>query len=334
MAFETETNAWESIPKESDWYVEEALNEAKLMATGVPQGYAMGFRTFDHFFRLKNRQFVVIAGRPAMGKTSFALQIAYNMAMELLAQGDTQGRIVFYSAEMSGVELYHKIASQLTGINLQEGYAGRWSERDAEWFQETLESLRPLPLMVNDLNLIKTAHMLEGLEGMVASGLLPRAVFFDYIELGADDDKYKENERVAQIAYRLKHIASILNIPVIGLSQVNRAVEGEASKMPLMVNLAGSDSVPRTADKVLTLMRPGYYLRNGMSCACEYDADKEGVCYVSVQKDRFGRAGQTFRLALNERTYKFEDYPIAAGGLAIDRLVRDLRSKPASDYIL
>lgn len=330
MAQEMETSAWESLPKESEWYVDEAIAEAALMASGKPQGYAMGFRTFDHFFRLKNRQFVVIAGRPAMGKTSFALQIAYNMAKQLIAEGDTVGRIVFYSAEMSGVELFHKLASQLTGINLQEGYAGRWSQKDADDFEAALDNLRDLPLMVNDLNLIKTADMMSSLEGMKASGLMPRAVFFDYIELGADDDKYKENERVAQIAYRLKHIASALNIPVIGLSQVNRAVEGEASKMPLMVNLAGSDSVPRTADKVLTLMRPGYYLRNGMSCACEFDADKEGVCYVSVQKDRFGRAGQTFRLALNERTYKFEDYP--TNGI-IDKVVRDLRSKPASDFV-
>lgn len=323
------SNAWDSIPRDAEWYVEDALREAQFMAQGVAQGYAMGFKTFDHFFRLRDGQFTVIAGRPAMGKTSLALQVAYNIAQQLVDTGDEAGRVVFFSAEMSGVELFHKLASQISGVNLQEGYAGRWSQTDADIFQGTLRALASLPLLVNDLNVIRTEDMRENLESMKLVGLAPRALFFDYIELGADDDKIKENERVAQIAFRLKNIASTMRIPVVGLSQVNRLVESEASKMPLMVNLAGSDSVPRVADKVLTLMRPGYYLRNGMSAACEVETDKEGVCYVSVQKDRFGRAGQTFRLAVNERTYQFRDFP--SPGLP-ERAVRNLKSRRADEF--
>lgn len=297
------------------------------MARGVALGYPLGFKTFDHFFRLKNGQFIVIAGRPAMGKTSFALQIAHNIAESLMDSDDTAGRVVFFSAEMSGVELFHKIASQQSGINLQAGYAGRWTPEESALFEETLASLTHLPLMVNDLNMMATEKMKSNLTDMVDSGLIPRAIFFDYIELAADEDSRQEHNRIAQVAQRLKAIAAQFKIPVIGLSQVNRQAEAEASKIPYLSNLAGSDTVARMADKVLTLMRPGYYLRNGQQAACEFPSDITDTCYVSIQKDRFGRAGQTFRLKLNERTFSFSDMHPPRDPV---REVMDLRSKKPS----
>ena len=320
---------WASVPRDAQWYVTEAIVEAQDMGKGIALGYPLGFKTFDHFFRLKNGQFTVIAGRPAMGKTSFALQIAFNMAMQLSASEDDAGKVVFFSAEMSGVELFHKLASQLSGVNLQSGYAGKWTAADSEAFENTLLSLTNLPLMVNDLNIIKTEEIKGNLIDMAESGTPPRAIFFDYIELAADEDARQESQRIAQVAQRLKNIAATLKIPVIGLSQVNRAVDNESSKIPYLINLAGSDTVARMADKVMTMMRPGYYLRNGQSAACELATDISDTCYISIQKDRFGRAGQTFRMKLNEQTFQFSDFEPPREP---SRFVNDLSSKKPSEF--
>lgn len=327
MTVKQQHNAWDTMPKSSDWYVAQALQEAEVMSRGVPTGYPLGFKTFDSFFRLRTGQFMVIAGRPAMGKTSFALQVAMNLCKVLEDAGDIDGRIVFYSAEMHGVELYHKMASQISGVNLQKGYAGRWTSDESDLFKKVLDSLGDLPMVVSDLSLVKTERMEEELHDLRAAGLLPRAVFFDYIELADDQDARQENVRVAQIAQRLKHIAQTFDIPVVGLSQVNRLVESDASKMPMLANMAGSDTVARMADKVLVLMRPGYYLRNGIACACEENADAQDICYVSIQKDRFGRAGQTFRMALNEDTFCFGDVDPVRN----KRPVYDLKARKPSD---
>lgn len=302
-------NVWENMPKDSKWYVGAAQAEIDDIASGKLTGFATGFKTFDGFFRIKPGQLVVIGGRPAMGKTSFALQLAYNFAAQLQAQGDTDGRILFFSAEMTGVQLYHKLASGLSGVNLQRGYTGKWTQQDSDDFTRTLGGLATLPLAVSDLNMVTVNRMHDDIADMITSGVFPKAVFFDYIELAADEAGIGEREygRIAAVAQKLKRLAMHYGIPVIALSQVNRVTEGEANKMPYLSNLAGSDTVSRMADKVLTLMRPGYYLRNGQSAACENIGDLQDTCYVSIQKDRFGRAGQTFRLRVNEETYLFSD---------------------------
>lgn len=302
-------NIWDNLPKDSKWYVNQARAEIDELANGTPTGYAMGFKTFDGFFRIKPGQLLVVAGRPAMGKTSFALQLAYNFSKHLQSIGDSDGRILFFSAEMTGVQLYHKLASGLSGINLQRGYAGKWSQQDTDDFNRALMGLSGLPLSVSDLNTVTIGRMHEDVADMMAAKVPPRALFFDYIELAADEGGVGEREhgRIAQVAQKLKRLGMQYGIPVVALSQVNRQTDGEANKMPYLSNLAGSDTVSRMADKVLTLMRPGYYLRNGQSAACENAQDLQDTCYVSIQKDRFGKSGQTFRLRVNEQTFMFSD---------------------------
>jgi replicative DNA helicase len=297
------------------------------MASGAPQGYGLGFKTFDHFFRLKAGQVLVIAGRPAMGKTSFALQIAHNLCRQMTP--GTKDRVIFYSAEMSGTQLFQKLASNLSGVNLQAGYAGRWSAADAAEYHRVLNGLSRMPMLVSDLNIVRTDNIRNNLDDMVASGIQPSAVFLDYIELAADEDNGRqEHTRIAGIMQKLKQIAMHYKIPVVALSQVNRQTESESSKIPYLANLAGSDTVARMADKVLTLMRPGYYIKNGQQAACELASDAANTCYVSIQKDRFGRAGQTFRLHVDESTYRFGDFEPPRDP---ERIVMNLKARKPSE---
>lgn len=298
---------WMTIPRPAAWYAAEAKREALLMAKGVPLGLPTGFTTLDRTIRLREGQLIVIAARTSMGKTSLALQIAFNNAIRLASLWD-DGVVVMFSAEMSGAELFQKMASIRSGANLQDGYAGRWTQQDAASFNSALDELSTMPLVVNDINLIKTGHMRDNLKMLNDAGKPPRLVVFDYIELGADDDKFKENERIAQVVYRLKSMARDLNIPVLALSQINRDIEKESRhRLPLMHNLAGSDAVGRTADKVITMLVPNYYLQTGVACACEFIEDSHDTAYLSVQKDRFGARARTFRLRFDPRTAGFSD---------------------------
>lgn len=298
---------FDRLPRPASWYVTEALYEAQLMGTGIPLGLPTGFDTLDSVFRLREGQLIVIAARSSMGKTSLALQIAMHNALLFQAMGE-DGCVVFFSAEMSGAELFSKMASARSGANLQRGYAGQWTPAETQAFQQELHDLSDIPLIVNDLTAIKTQDMVSGLSLLRNAGRTPRMIVFDYIELGADDDKFKEHERVAQIVTRLKVIAREANIPVLALSQVNRDLEKESRhRMPLMHNLAGSDAVGRTADKVLTLMTPANYLNTGVACACQFEEDSLNTAYVSIQKDRFGMRGTTYRLVFDPMTASFRD---------------------------
>jgi replicative DNA helicase len=300
---------WTTMPRPAAVFSQEAKQEAMLMARGIPMGLPTGFTTLDRTVRLREGQLIVVAARSSFGKTSFALQVAMHNALNLEASWD-DGCVVFFSAEMSGAELFQKMASTRSGVNLQRGYAGQWSQADAKAFNDALDDLSTLPLVVNDLNVIKTETMRENLKMLASAGRPARLVVFDYVELGADDGKFKENERVAMVVHRLKSIARDLSIPVLALSQINRDIEKESRhRLPLIQNLAGSDAVGRTADKVLTLLIPNLYLRTGVACACEYIEDSIDTAYVSVQKDRFGRRGDIFRLRWQPTTASFDDLP-------------------------
>lgn len=301
------TQVWSEMPRPASWFVTEAKREAKLMQSGVPLGLPTGFATVDRTFRMREGQLVVLAARSSMGKTSLALQIAMNNALRLQTQWD-DGVVLFFSAEMSGTELFHKMASIRSGLNLQDGHSGRWTPQQGQDFHDALDDLSTLPLVVNDANRIKTEGMRDGIQMMSDAGRPPRMIVFDYIELGADDDKFKEHERVAMVVGRLKKIAIDFKIPVLALSQINREIEKESRhRMPLIHNLAGSDSVGRTADKVLTMLVPNYYLKTGVSCACEHIEDSRNTAYLSVQKDRFGARGTTWRLHFDPQTASFQD---------------------------
>lgn len=303
----TSNPLWVSLPRPAGWYVAEAKRETQLMSKGGAIGLPTGFSTLDGSFRLRGGQLTVIAARTSMGKTSFALQVAMHNAM-LLQQTWDDGCVLFFSAEMSGVELFQKMASVQSGINLQRGYAGLWSQRESDLFMQHLQDLDGIPLIINDLNVIRTDAMRDNIQMMKDAGRPVRMVVFDYIELGADDDKFKDHERIAQIVFRLKGIARAFDIPVLALSQINREIEKESRhRIPLMTNLAGSDAVGRTADKVLTMMIPQYYLSTGVSCACEYPQDSRDTAYISVQKDRFGKRGTIYRFGFNPTTACFTD---------------------------
>ncbi len=217
---------------------------------------------------LNNSDLMIIAGRPAMGKTALATNIAYNVAeyMSHAKDLDEKSRgVAFFSLEMSADQLATRILSTVTQTN---GHKMRTGELDSAEFTRIAAAVRELeriPLYIDDtpglnINTIRTrARRLKRNKGL---GL----IVIDYIQLiTGTGSKRTEGNRVqelSEISRGLKILAKELNVPVIALSQLNRGVEQREDKRPVMSDLRESGSIEQDADIVMFVYRENYYLKN------------------------------------------------------------------------
>ncbi len=264
--------------------VEVKLN---LWAQGIAEGVSTGFVDLDKLMRLVGGEYTVIAARPSMGKTSFGMQLADNMAKDIIKIGD-KGVVAIFSAEMSGTELTVRMASAFSGVDAFALRSGYGNSDEVGRFRDALHYLQTVPIWMDDSSGPTTATMLKRLEEL--NQTLPvRAMLFDFVELGGDTGRSQE-EKVSNIHRHLKAIAKTLDIPVIGLSQLNRDVEQRADKMPQLDDLRSSGMGEQIADKVLLIMRPEYYVERQMPVEAP-EEDRKGVAYVLVAKNRTGPVG-------------------------------------------
>ena len=216
---------------------------------------------------LNNSDLIIIAGRPAMGKTALATNIAYNVAdyMSHAKNITPQDKgVAFFSLEMSADQLAGRILSTVTQTG---GHRMRTGELDNAEFTRIAAAVRELeriPFYIDDtpglnINSIRTrARRLKRNKGL---GL----IVIDYIQLIMGSGKQKDGNRVqelSEISRGLKMLAKELNVPVIALSQLNRGVEQREDKRPVMSDLRESGSIEQDADIVMFVYRENYYLQN------------------------------------------------------------------------
>ena len=217
---------------------------------------------------LNNSDLIILAGRPAMGKTALATNIAYNVA-EFMSHDksvDPKSRgVAFFSLEMSADQLASRILSTVTQT---PGHKMRTGELDNAEFTRIAAAVRELetiPLYIDDtpglnINAIRTrARRLKRNKGL---GL----IVIDYIQLimGTGNKKTEGNrvQELSEISRGLKILAKELNVPVIALSQLNRGVEQRDDKRPVMSDLRESGSIEQDADIVMFVFRENYYIQN------------------------------------------------------------------------
>lgn len=217
---------------------------------------------------LNNSDLIILAGRPAMGKTALATNMAYNVA-ELMSRDtgsiDPKDRgVAFFSLEMSADQLATRILSSTAGISSQRMRNGDIDNGEFGRIAEVIRSLEKMPLYIDDtpgltVNAIRNrARRLKRTKGL---GL----IVIDYIQLITGSSKRGEINRVqelSEISRGLKIMAKELNVPVIALSQLNRGVEQRDDKRPLMSDLRESGSIEQDADIVLFVYRENYYIQN------------------------------------------------------------------------
>lgn len=269
----------------------EYLDALEARCNGTKQYLPSGFQSLDRRLPgwLHEGHLIVVAGRPAMGKSAFVQQVAEAVAAQ-------QRTVIFFTLEMSAYELTERALARRAGLSIP---ALKTAEdlTDDDWRRLTgaLTRFSPLPLLIDDAS-FDIAALLNKTQAAVANlaqaGLPPLGcVVVDYLQLVSAKAANRSLE-IGQITGHLKRLAKQLAVPVIALSQLNRAVEGRPDKRPTLSDLRESGQIEQDADLVLFLYRDEYYDEN---------SPEKGIAEVIAAKNRHGSTGTVKLAFISER---------------------------------
>lgn len=258
----------------------EAIHSKSLSTVSVPSGY---FALDDMLGGFQKSDLIIIAARPSMGKTAFALSFARNAAIEYNVP------IAIFSLEMSTIQLVTRLISAEAKINAHSVRTGRFRAEDGVKISRTVHKLSKAPIFIDDtpaLSILEMRAKARRLKTEKNIGM----VIVDYLQLMNAASHMESREReISQISRSLKALAKELNIPVVALSQLNRAVEATSDKKPMLSHLRESGSIEQDADVVLFLYRPEVY---GFITDTKTGDSLEGVAEVIIGKQRNGPTGE------------------------------------------
>ncbi|MBO6492728.1 MAG: replicative DNA helicase [Pelagibacteraceae bacterium] len=244
-----------------------ALNQTIEMASrafkstegivGVPTGLA---DLDDRLGGLHNQDLVIIGGRPSMGKTALATNIAFHAAKNIQDKG-LKSSVAFFSLEMSSEQLSTRILSEQSRIKSNDIRRGKISEEQFDKFIETSKNISELPLYIDETPAISIAaisNRARRIKRLFGCEL----VVVDYIQLMRATNIRSEGrvQEISEITQGLKALAKELNVPVLAVSQLSRAVEQRDDKKPQLSDLRESGSIEQDADVVMFVYREAYYL--------------------------------------------------------------------------
>ena len=304
-------------------YVEfkDALLETIAMASSAYKneegivGVPTGLKDLDdRLGGLHKQDLLIIAGRPSMGKTALATNILFNAAKKLLDK-EKKSSIVFFSLEMSSEQLSTRILSEQSRIKSNDIRRGKINQDEFEKFIETSKNLENLPLFIDDTpaitisTLSNRARRIKRMHGL-------DLVVVDYIQL-MKSGNYKNEGRVqeiGEITQGLKALAKELDVPVLALSQLSRAVEQRDDKKPQLADLRESGSIEQDADVVMFVYREEYYLEKlepkvGTAEHVEWQEKMSlvhNLAELIIGKQRHGPTG-IIRLEFESAFTKFKD---------------------------
>ena len=277
-------------------------------------GVPTGLRDLDDKLGgLHKSDLVIIAGRPSMGKTALATNIAFNAAKKIQNDGK-KSTIAFFSLEMSSEQLSTRILAEQSRIKSNAIRRGRISEEQFDKFIETSKNISELPLYIDETPAISIAALsnrarrIKRLYGL-------DMVIVDYIQLmTAAQKKDGRVQEISEITQGLKALAKELSIPVLALSQLSRAVEQRDNNKPQLADLRESGSIEQDADVVMFVYREAYYLerKEPRPATVEYAewqakmSEVSNVAEIIVGKQRHGPTGNVF-LEFEAMFTKFKD---------------------------
>ena len=233
----------------------------RIVETGKPMfGLPTGFIDLDKITSgLYPGDFVIIGARPAMGKTSLVLDLALNVAMGRGREGK-RGAVAFFSLEMSSIQLVRRMVSMISGVSMgvlksEKGL----SEKQYLGLADACETLYSLPVFIDDGSDISPMEMRGKCRRLKAEHGL-ELVVVDYLQLMRGSRRTENRvQEISEIARSCKAMAKELEVPVIALSQLSRAVEGRDDKRPQLSDIRESGSIEAEADLVMFIYRDSYY---------------------------------------------------------------------------
>ncbi|QRI44000.1 replicative DNA helicase [Mycoplasma phage sp.] len=297
------TNEYKSIKDISDNYFNDLMNKRMTKENnifGVPTGYDGLDKNTQGF---KGGELIIIAARPAMGKTAFALNIATNAARN-------GKKVLFFSLEMSEFQLMSRIYSAITEIDASK------LKRPQFISNEELRSIASAKQNVIDkISLFIDDSTSSKIEDIVFKARKVKKttgldlIIVDYLQLISDETKgqNRQNE-VAKISRTLKQLARELDVPVIALSQLSRSVESREDKRPLLSDLRESGAIEQDADMVVFLYRDDYYNKNKKNSSFEQNQSIGSIVEVIIAKYRSG-ATDNKKLRFQMNISRFSEIP-------------------------
>ncbi|MFA3782723.1 replicative DNA helicase [Melioribacteraceae bacterium 4301-Me] len=263
----------------------EAIHSKNISAHSVPTGF---FELDELLGGLQKSDLIVVAARPSMGKTAFALSLARNAAVEHKVP------IGIFSLEMSTIQLVTRLISAEAKINAHSIRTGKFKAEDGAKISRTVHKLSKAPIFIDDtpaISILEIRAKARRLKNEKGIGL----IVIDYLQLINPSFTADSREReISMISRSLKSLAKELNIPVIALSQLNRAVELRADKRPQLSDLRESGSIEQDADVVIFLYRPEMYGIENFSSGNLAGKSTEGIAEIIVGKQRNGPTGEVF----------------------------------------
>jgi replicative DNA helicase len=286
-----------AVSKESEEMLVERCNNFLL---GKSVGISTGFADFNKLLMggWKNNKMIILAGRPASGKTSLALKFAKEAAQK-------GHPVVIFSLEMDRTELYDKLVVGESGVDSYQYATGEISQGERIAINEAKKKLDKLPIIIDDTPGITLPKIASKLRLYQKQGKCKMAII-DYIQLitPAVKDGNREQE-VSRISRGIKTTAKALGIPIVALAQMHRGIEKEKGRMPQLADLRESGSLEQDADIVSFVYRPGKF--NEPVQDMETQEILVNCMKIITQKHRGGRTGSV-KIRFNESMTEFYDW--------------------------
>lgn len=302
------------------------MANAAFMRDGHLSGISTGIQSLDaKMGGLQPSDLIILAGRPGMGKTSLATNIAFNIANSYQGEQQADGNIKainggvvgFFSLEMSAEQLATRIISEQTEVSSSKIRRGDITETDFEKLVACSQVMQKIPLYIDQTGGISIAQLAARARRLKRQRGLDVLVI-DYVQLMTGSSKASSQNRVqeiTEITTGLKALGKELNVPIIALSQLSRQVESRDDKRPQLSDLRESGSIEQDADVVLFVFREEYYVKNlepRDELDPKYDEWKmqyekvKGTADVIIAKQRHGPTG-TVKLAFQAEFTRFAD---------------------------
>jgi len=306
--------------------------QAAFKRDGRVVGVTTGFLDLDRRLGgLHPSDLIILAGRPSMGKTALATNIAFSAAKAYRASRTADGRTIceegavvgFFSLEMSSEQLATRVLAEQSGVSSDRIRRGAVSSTDFDRFVDSSDKLRDLPLHIDDTPALTIAALrtrARRLKRQHGLGL----IVVDYLQLIRSGQKRSENrvQEISEITAGLKTLAKELSVPVLALSQLSRSVEQREDKRPMLSDLRESGSIEQDADAVMFIYREEYYLARTQPARRPDETEEKhaerykrwqthfdevaGVAELSIAKQRHGPIG-TVRLQFSAEATKFSN---------------------------
>ena len=240
----------------------------------------------------QNSDFIILAARPSMGKTAFALNIAQNIAIRQNVP------VIIFSLEMSKVQLAQRVVCAEAEIDAQRVRMGDLQINEWEKMGAKLNDLHAAPLYIDDTAGVSVSDIRAKCRRLKMKHPDLGLILIDYLQLIEDRSSNDRNQQISSISRGLKSLARELDVPIIALSQLSRKVEDRTDKRPMLSDLRESGAIEQDADVVMFIFREEYYDKE--------NPELKNKAQIIIAKQRNGPTG-SFELIFQGSTTKFKN---------------------------